>query len=159
MELFSFKEYLIEQSQERYRSFIIHAPAISRKTWFTERVRERFGKKYGVMVIDLQTEFASNPDLGSRIDSFSPSELKMYLLAQSCEERVIIIDNPDLLLNTWNEEEKVQFVRIIEDGIKSEETEKILIFVIQTDPGITQKIIKNTKGHPRILPLEAFADF
>jgi len=159
MELLDFKDYLISQSQERYRTFIIYAPPISRKTWFAERVKERFGNKYGVMVIDLQTEFASNPDLGSRIDSFSPSELKMYLLAQSCEERVIIIDNPDLLLNTWNDEEKAQFVRIVEDGIKSEETEKILIFIIQTDPGITQKKIKNTKGHPRILPLDAFADF
>lgn len=159
MSLLNFREYLIEQSQERYPSFIIHAPAISRKTWFAERVKDRFDKVYGVKIMDLQDEFSSKADELWAHGSMSPAELKKYLFSLKYNERILIIDNPDFLINTWSEDQKVQFVSIIENGISAESTKLIFIFIIQTDLVIVQKIIENSKSNPRIIHMRMFAEF
>jgi hypothetical protein len=35
-------------------------------------------------------------------------------------------------------------------------TDKTFVFMVQTDPVIAGQALKNTRGHPRILPLNAF---
>ena len=158
MTLIDFKDYLIEQSQERYKSFLIFAPAMGRKTWFAERVKARLDNEYGIFIHDLQREFMQHSKLSSKISTFTPENFRNYILGINCEEKVIIFDNCDFLINTWHDSEKEQFLRIIESGIKAADSPKVLVFLIQTDPVITNKEILNSKRHPRVLPLDAFSD-
>lgn len=158
MALIDFKDYLIEQSQERYKSFLIFAPAMGRKTWFAERVKAQLHHVYGICIHDLQREFLRNSQLNAKISTFTPEEFRDYILGINCEEKVIIFDNCDFLINTWHDSEKQQFLRIIESGIKSEDSSKVFVFLIQPDPAITNKEILNSKQHPRVLPLDAFSD-
>jgi len=159
MSLVDFRKYLVEQSQERYKPFVIFAPAVGRKTWFAEKVKARFDHEFGVCIHDLQREFLHDPKLSAAISTFSPEEFRSYILGIECVEKVVLFDNCDFLINTWDDVEKERFARIIEGGIKAEDSPKVLVFFLQPDPIITSKPLPNSKQNPRILPLASFADF
>jgi len=68
-----------------------------------------------------------------------------------------VVDNPDFLLNTWSDEEKHDFVTWLRIQLRSPaDTEKTLIFVIQSDDVIAAADIRNSHGEQRVLALNQF---
>ena len=72
-------------------------------------------------------------------------------------ESLVVVDNPDFLLNTWTAGHKREFVALVDRRLQSPTvTDKTFAFLIQTDPQIVRHTLTNTRGQSRILPLDAF---
>jgi len=146
-------DFIATQASERYRAFIVHGPAMSGKTHLAQRLRDVLGAH----VLDLQAHFAGDPDLCARIDRYRPRDLERLLLALEVPESLVVVDNPDFLINTWTSRHKREFVAMVDRRLHSPTvTDKTFAFFIQTDPVIVRRELTNTRGHPRILPIDAF---
>jgi hypothetical protein len=146
-------DYVATQATERYRAFIIHGPAMSGKT----RLARRMGDVLGAHVLDLQAHFVGDPDLCARIDRYRPRDLERLLLALNVPQSLVVVDNPDFLLNTWTAHHRREFVAMVDRRLHSPTiTDKTFVFLIQTDPMIVRHELTNTQGQPRILPIDAF---
>ena len=155
MSLLSLADYVATQATESYRSCIIHGPAMSGKTRLERRMRDVLG----AYILDLQAHFVANPDLCARIDRYRPKDLERLLLVLDAPESLVVVDNPDFLLNTWTPGHKREFVAMIDHRLRSpRDTEKTFAFLIQSDPVIARHELTNTRGQPRILPMSAFYD-
>lgn len=152
MPQYDLRDYLNKQRQETYRAFIIHAPAMSHKTALARAVQE----KLGAYLFDLQVHFVASPELAAGINTFGPRDLENLLLALDVPDDVIAVDNIDFLLNTWSSRRRKEFVGMVDLRLKFGLTDKTFIFFIQTDPVIVRQNLTNTRGQPRIVPLEAF---
>jgi hypothetical protein len=149
----SLPDYIATQATERYRAFIIHGLAMSGKTRLARRMREVLGAH----VLDLQAHFVSDPDLCARIDRYRPRDLERLLLALDVPESLVTVDNLDFLINTWTSRHKREFVAMVDHRLHSPTvTDKTFVFLIQTDPAIVRHELINTRGQPRILPMDAF---
>jgi hypothetical protein len=147
------REYLATQGQERYRAFIIHAPAMKHKTALARRMRDALG----TYLLDLQAFFLEHPQFAARIDRFRPDDLETLLLGLDVSEQTVVVDNLDFLLNTWTVNRLHQFVGMADFRLKSPDTtHKTFVFMVQTRPFLLRHELKNSRGQPRILPREAF---
>lgn len=146
-------DYIATQATESYRAFIIHGPAMSGKT----RLARRMADALDAYVLDLQAHFVAHPDLCARIDRYRPRDLERLLLALDGPESLVVVDNVDFLINTWSPRHKREFVAMIDRRLRSpRDTDKTIVFLIQTDPVIVRHELINTQGQPRILPIDAF---
>ena len=146
-------DYVAIQSTESYRAFIIHGPAMSGKTRLARRMRDVLG----AYILDLQAHFVADPDLCARIDRYRPRDLERMLLALDVPESLVVVDNLDFLLNTWTRRHKREFVAMVDHRLRSPGvTDKTFVLLIQTDPVIVRYELTNTRGQPRILPIDAF---
>ncbi|MGA9350779.1 MAG: hypothetical protein WBW48_18515 [Anaerolineae bacterium] len=146
-------DYIATQATESYRAFIIHGPAMSGKT----RLAQRMVDVLGAYVLDLQAHFVAHRDLCARIDRYRPRDLERLLLALDVPESLVVVDNLDFLLNTWSPHHKRELVAMIDRRLRSpRDTDKTFAFLIQTDPVIVRHELTNTRGQPRILPIDAF---
>lgn len=147
------REYVAIQGEERYRAFIIHAPAMEHKTMLARRMRDVLG----AYLLDLQAFFLQRPELAERIDRFRPRDLEKLLLGLGVPQTVVVVDNMDFLLNTWTNRRLGEFVGMVELRLKSPDTtSKTFVFMVQTRPVLLRHDLKNSRGQPRILPREAF---
>jgi hypothetical protein len=147
------RRYLITQGQERYRACIIHAPAMGHKTELARRIRDVLG----AYLLDLQAYFLEHPNLAAKIDRFGPDDLESLLLRLQVAPRLVVVDNLDFLLNTWSRARLEQFVAMVDVRLVSPDvTDKTFVFFVQTRPEIVSRQLTNTRGQPRILPLDAF---
>lgn len=145
-------EYLRTQQQETFRACIIHAPAMSGKTTLARRIREVMG----AYLFDVQREFLAHTERCTNIDRFRPLDLEQLLLGLAVAPPIIVVDNFDFLLLTWRPTLQREFVNMVERRLKSPGvTDKTFIFFVQSDPVICGRELKNTRGQPRILPLNA----
>jgi len=150
---YDLREYLAVQRQETFRACIIHAPAMGHKTEIARRMRDLLG----VYLLDLQAYFLDHPKLPARIAHFDPQDLEKLLLQLDVPQSVVVVDNVDFLLNVWSPARRKQFAGMVDLRLKSPGvTSKTFVFMIQTDPVITNQPLENTRGTPRILPLDAF---
>jgi hypothetical protein len=146
-------DYIAAQATESYRAFIIHGPAMSGKTRLAQRMQDALG----AYILDLQAHFVADTDLCASIDRYRPRDLERLLLALGVPESLVVVDNPDFLLNTWTPRHKREFVAMVDRRLRSpRDTDKTFVFLIQTDPAITRHELINTRGQPRILPIDAF---
>lgn len=146
-------EYLNHQKTEDRRAFIIHYPANSGKTTFAKKIAEI---RPDVHYIDLLEFFLKNPDL-KPIDKFGFEEFRDLLLKYEAEESVLLIDNPDFLLNTWKKSEKEELLNWFRLGLRSPGvTKKTIILMIQEDGFLSAADFVNTYGEPRVLALNMF---
>jgi len=144
-------EYVKGQITERYRAFIIHGPAMSGKTRLARRMRDVLG----AYVLDLQAHFVADSDLCARIDRYRPRDFERLLLALQVPESLVVVDNLDFLINTWTSRHKREFVAMVDHRLHSPTvTDKTFVFLIQTDPVIVRHELTNTRGQPRILPMD-----
>jgi len=150
---YDLRQYLATQGQETFRACIIHAPAMSHKTELARRIRDVLG----AYLLDLQVYFVEHPELAGRIDRFRPRDLEKLLLTLDVPEDIVVVDNVDFLLNTWTRRHLDEFVGMTDLRLKSPGvTDKTFVFIVQTKPAIIKHGLKNTRGQPRILPLDAF---
>lgn len=154
MPQYDLRDYINTQQQQTFRSFIIHAPAMSHKSTLARDIQQ----KLGAALFDLQAHFVAHPKLAAHINGFTPHDLETLLLAIDNPQNLVVVDNMDFLLLTWTRQKKLEFVAMADLRLKVGLTNKTFIFMIQTDPVIVnhQRIPKNTHGQPRILPLDAF---
>lgn len=146
-------DYVATQATESYRAFIIHGPAMSGKT----RLARRMADVLGAYVLDLQAHFVAQPDLCARIDRYRPRDLERMLLTLDVPASLVVVDNLDFLLNTWTPRHKREFAAMVDHRLRSPGvTDKTFVFLIQTDPVIVRHEMTNTRGQPRILPIDAF---
>jgi len=146
-------DYVATQATESYRAFIIHGPAMSGKTRLARRMRDVLGAH----VLDLQAHFVGDPDLCARIDRYRPRDLERMLLTLDVPASLVVVDNLDFLLNTWTPRHKREFAAMVDHRLRSPGvTDKTFVFLIQTDPVIVRHEMTNTRGQPRILPIDAF---
>ena len=153
MTLLRLPDYVDTQATESYRAFIIHGPAMSGKTLLARRMRDVLG----AYILDLQAHFAGDADLCARIDRYRPRDLERLLLALDVPESLVVVDNMDFLINTWTPRHTQEFVAMVDHRLRSPgDTDKTFVFLIQTDPAIVRQELTNTRGQPRILPIDAF---
>lgn len=146
--------YLSHQKSEDRRAFIIHYPAGSGKTEFVKHLAQ--GRADDVFYLDLLAHFLARPGLPPVAD-IGPKELRGWLLALDVPQSVVIVDNPDFLLNTWSKIEKQNFLHWLGTELRSPaDTNKTLMFVIQDDDVLAVANLQNTYGEPRVLALDAF---
>lgn len=146
-------DYLNHQNNEDRRAFVIHYPAKSGKTRVARRIVEA---RKDAALVDLQSYFLQHPELPP-IQRCGPSVLQGILLSLDRPEAIIVIDNPDFLLNTWTDDEKRTWLNWLRVQLRSPgDTEKTFIFMIQTDEVIATADMRNSYGEPRVLALNAF---
>jgi hypothetical protein len=149
----NFHDYLNRQNNEDRRAFVIHYPAKSGKTSFARRICETRQDAY---LLDLQGYFREHPELPA-IQQCNPSVLKNLLLSLDRSERVLVVDNPDFLLNTWSKEEKRTLVHWLRYDLRSPVvTDVTFVLVIQTDDIIANSDMFNSRDEPRVLALNQF---
>ena len=153
MAKYNLQQYLVTQSQETYRACVIHAPAMGNKTATARRVRDRLD----AYLLDLQAYFLERPDLAAGIDCFRPADLEALLRALDVPQALVVVDNLDFLLNTWTRGQVDEFLSMVESRFKSPgDTDKTFVFFLQPHPDVVGHALHNTRGQPRILPLDAF---
>ena len=149
----NFHDYLNRQQNEDRRAFIIHYGARSGKTRFARRICETRQDAY---LLDLLAYFLEHPELPP-IDKCSFDTLKGLLLTLAVPRDVIVVDNPDFLLNTWSAEERHRLLNWLRTQLRSPSvTQKTLVFVVQTDDIIAAADLHNSCGESRVLALDAF---
>lgn len=151
-------DFLKEFNQERYRAMIIHtdpmnSPAL---TQFAKKVCNALKGKY----IDLLNEFVQSRDLSQTIDRFTPEKLREFLSFQSRSQSLVVIDKGDFLLDTWTDQDRKAFFRMVDKQWDSyrEGMRAGLIFCLQTSIEIETASITDSQGRSRILRLSDFND-
>jgi hypothetical protein len=148
-----FGKYLNHQKTEDTQAFIIHYPANSGKTAFSKKLAET---RSDVHYVDMLDCFLKNPDL-EPINKFRFEKFRDFLLNYQVEQSVLIIDNPDFLLNTWRKSDKEALLNWIKIGLRSPGvTKKTIILMIQEDGFLSVAEIANSYGESRVLPLNTF---
>lgn len=140
------------QTREQYRTILVLGPAGSGRTKFIQLLANRTKAKY----VDLLDDFLNDKRLSENIDTFDVSHLKKYLLNLPIKEAVIIVDNVDLLLNTWTDKEIGEFLNLVEK-LRSNETEKTFCFFAQDSEILSSKQICNSQNNSRILTMDNIA--
>jgi hypothetical protein len=151
--MINFFGYLDTQRSEDKRSFIIHFPAITGKTTFAKKAASLLPD---IHYLDLQKLFVSTKDF-PLLKECGVDFLKNFLINLGSPEDVVLIDNPDFLLNTWSTSQKKSFIQWIKLQLRSPSiTNKTFIFMIQSDDVLTNANFNNSHGQPRVLALNEF---
>lgn len=136
-------DFINIQLKERYKSFVIYGPAMSGKSKLARKLAEKTESLY----IDLLADFLSKPELSGSIDTFEPQDLKKYLRNIPFGGKLIVIDNIDFLINTWNDLNKEHFLNFIE----RDEFRIGYCFILQSAKFLRDRQIENSFGQDRIL--------
>lgn len=149
----NFADYLSHQKSEDRRSFIIHYPANSGKSQFARRLQST---RSDIYYLDLLAYFIQHPSFAA-VAQFDFNKLRNLLLSLDAPQPVVLVDNPDFLLNTWNAAEKQALLDWVRVGLRSPaDTEKIFVFIIQDDDVLATADFQNAYGEPRVLALNLF---
>lgn len=149
----NFADYLNHQKGEDRRSFIIHYPACSGKSQFARKLQS---VRTDIYYLDLLAYFLATPSLPA-VSEFDFKALRSLLLSLVVPQAVVLVDNSDFLLNTWNAAEKQALLNWVRVGLRSPaDTEKIFVFIIQDDNVLATADFRNTHGEPRVLALNMF---
>ncbi|MEI8132003.1 MAG: hypothetical protein WCG34_06185 [Leptolinea sp.] len=151
-------DYLNHLGQERYRTFVLHAPPhkSAALTLFCQKLSQKVNCKY----LDLLDLFIQDTSLSEHIDTFSPEELKKLLVAQSRGVPLIVLDRGDFLLDTWRKDERQVFYRLLNnqwDGFMEGMRARLLI-CLQSSPEIETLKFQDSQENSRIFQLADFND-
>ena len=145
-------EALIDyQRSERYRSLLILTEPGRQHSQKAKRLAERTGARY----LDLLDYFEVRPALCARIDRFGIEDLERLLLGLETSGEVVVVDRIDFLLNTWRDDQRESFVRLLL-GRRLDTLErgaKLFVFFALDDVYLRQHELINTRGEDRILKL------
>lgn len=149
----NFHDYLNRQKAEDRRAFIIHFQAKSGKTAFAQRI---LATRQDAYLIDMQAYWKNHPELPKPIDFNFPA-FRNFLVSLDVDQSVIIIDNPDLIINTWKNNDNKDFINWLRILLRSPgDTEKTFIFILQSDQFVEEANLVNSYGESRVLMLNKF---
>ena len=126
----NFAKYLEQQTHEDRQAFIIHYPRLSGKTQFIQKACQVIS---GFYYIDLLDYTLTNPDLSS-LENIDLSRFKSLLLdldkSQSEETSALVIDQADFMFNTWDADEKQEFIHWLRTSLRTPSVVKKLLFLL-----------------------------
>ena len=97
--LVNLKEFIKSLSGERHRTFIVHnGPATGKSKYarlFTEKVKGKY--------LNLLERFGKDEGRKNRIDVFDIRDLENLLVEEAKDTNLLILDNVEFLLNTWDD--------------------------------------------------------
>jgi hypothetical protein len=152
-ERINIKYFIKSLSGDRYKTFIIHSGPKTGKSEYAKLLAKRINGKY----IDLLKTFKESPDLRSKIDVFGIKELENLLISEGKKESIIILDNIEFLLNTWDKDNyDLLFILIFKkwDSFKISYKPILGVFLVSNSK-IFDLEINTVKGEPRILHLNS----
>lgn len=118
------KDLIDIQLKERYKHFLIHGPSLCGKTELALKIAEQYQCKY----ISLLDYLIQDNEVKNSIDLFGHSKLIEFIQHIVNDERMVIIDQLDFLINTWSDSE----VRELMAFVDKNQSECCYIFVMQT---------------------------
>jgi len=149
-----FAKFLEQQSHEDRQAFIIHYPALSGKTQFIQKACQ---VNPGLHYLDLLEYALSNPGLSALeyidLESFTNMILDLDKSLPQ-ESSALVIDQADFMFNTWDIDEKQDFIHWLRTTLRTPSVVKrTVIFIMQTDGVITSAALGNNRNQSRILAL------
>lgn len=140
------EEFIQEQLHERYKHFVIYGPALYGKTQLAKSIANDFEGLY----VDLLKEFYEDPNKRDTIDIFGPQRLMVYIKRlPPGNKNVVVIDQLDFLLNTWDENQMREFFVFVDQN----QSDVCFIFFMHNYRLLEKEdLVKvNDKGRPRLI--------
>lgn len=150
-EIVNIEDFIQNLSGERYKTFIVHSDPNTCKSEYAKSLAKRFNGKY----LDLLETFKENPDMRSKIDVFGIKELEDLLIYEGKKESIIILDNIEFLLNTWDKDNYDLLFNLIFkkwDSFKTSYKPILGVFLI-TNPKIFHFEFRTGDGKSKIFHL------
>jgi len=150
--LVNLREFILTLSGERHRTFIVHNEPASGKSNYAKWFAKYSGGKY----LDLLERFRKNESLKSRIDVFDIEALEALLVKEAKGAKLLIVDNMEFLLNTWNEDGYDLLFGLLYrtwDSFKSSYQATLGVFLI-TNRKVMDLELNTSKGETRVFPLK-----
>ena len=97
--LVNLKKFVNTLSGERHRTFIVHNGPTTGKSKYARLFAEKSKGKY----LDLLKRFGKDAELKKKIDVFDFRDLETLLVEETKDTNLLILDNVEFLLNTWDE--------------------------------------------------------
>ena len=136
-------DFVANQGKERYKHFIVYGPACKGKT----KAAKKLVDKTGAIYMDLLDDFVDDSRLKDMIDTFDLQDFKKYLKNKDNVGSLLIIDNMDFLLNTWDESQWETFLKFVE----WDEVTCVYGFIMQDRKGLADADFINSQGQKRAI--------
>lgn len=140
------EDFIEEQLLERYKHFAIFGPPLQGKTKLAKHIVGIFGGIY----IDILKEFQEDTSKKSGIDLFGPSKLIAFISKyESSNRKLIVIDQMDFLINTWDDHQFREFLVFIDQ----KQSDFCFMFIMHNYRILEREnpIKENDKGHKRLI--------
>ena len=150
--LVNLKEFIKTLSGERHRTFIVHSDSASGKSKYARQLAKYVGGKY----LDLLERLGKDEKLKSKIDVFGIKDLEALLVEEAKETNLLIVDNVEFLLNTWDEDGCVLLFGLLRrhwDSFKPS-YRATLGFFLTTNQKIMELELNTSKGETRVFHLK-----
>lgn len=150
--LVNLKEFIKALSGERHRTFIVHSDPASGKSKYARQLAKYVGGKY----LDLLERFGKDERLKSQIDIFGVKDLESLLVEEAKGTNLLIVDNAEFLLNTWDEDGYDLLFGLLRrhwDSFKPS-YRATLVFFLTTNRKIRELELNTSKGETRVFHLK-----
>ncbi len=149
--LVNLKQFVESLRGERHRTFIVHSEPVSGKSRYAKQFAKNSGGKY----LDLLERFGKYEKLKNHIDTFDIEALENLLTEETKETKLLIVDNIEFLLNTWDENGYDLLFRLLWqtwDSFKSSYQATLGVF-LTTNRKIMDLELNTSKKETRVFPL------
>ena len=145
------KEFIESLSGERHKTFIVHSDPATGKFEYARQFAIKVNGKY----LDLLEIFRKNSELKNKIDIFDIRDLENLLVEEAKESSVLILDNTEFLLNTWDKDGYDLLFSLLSknwDSFKTSFKAVLGVFLI-TNRNILDLELNTSKGKTRVFHL------
>jgi len=149
--LVNLKEFINSLSSERYRTFIVHNGPATGKSKYARLFAEKNKSKY----LDLLERFGKDAELKNKIDVFDIRNLENLLVSEAKDTNLLILDNVEFLLNTWDGDGYDLLFHLLAknwDSFKPSYKPVLCVFLI-TNQKVLDLELKTSKEETRIFHL------
>lgn len=149
--LVNLKEFMNSLSGERHRTFIVHNGPTTGKSKYARLFAENSKGKY----FDLLERFGKDTELKNRIDVFDIRDLENLLVEEAKDTNLLILDNVEFLLNTWDDSGHDLLFHLLAknwDSFKPSYRAVLSVFLI-TNRNILDLELNTSKGETKVFHL------
>ena len=151
----NFGQYLEFLKKEKFSSIIIYSKSHRALSKFSQQAAVKYKGKY----LDLLNYFKQHSELAKGIDVFKMEDLLSLLKKEAVGQSLLFVDKMDFLLDTWRDDEKKAFYRLLQNQWNSflEDMKAGLVICLRTNNFLENKLkIVDTKGNSRVHKLSNF---
>jgi len=148
------KDFYDSVKNQRYLSIIVHSKPNKALSDFAKKSADVLEAKY----FSLYNHFLENSELSESIDCFTDQSLIDLFFVQAKANSLLIVDQVDFLLDTWNKREHKDFFNLFEnqwDAWKLESRTGLILF-LETNDILDSNSIKFQNGTNKIYELNEF---
>jgi len=149
--LVNLKQFVESLRGERHRTFIVHGEPASGKSGYARQFARNLGGKY----LDLLERFGKDERFKSRIDIFDVEALETLLVEEAKGTNLLVVDNMEFLLNTWDEDRYDLLFHLLRrtwDSFKPFYQATLSVF-LTTNRKIVDLELNTSKGETRVFSL------